>query len=138
MGSTSVTIKDIAKLLGISKSTVSRALSEHSDVNQETRKKVMEIAQKLNYQPNVLALNLKQQRTHTIGVIIPETVNRFFAKAIGGIQRVANQSGYNVMICQSNESYITERNNLQSLLATHVDGILVSVSSETDRTDHFD
>lgn len=138
MGSTSVTIKDIAKLLGISKSTVSRALSEHTDVNMETRKKVLEIAQKLNYQPNVLALNLKQQRTNTIGVVIPETVNRFFAKAIGGIQRVANQAGYNVMICQSNESYVTERNNLQSLVGAHVDGILVSVSSETDRTDHFD
>ena len=98
MSSTSVTIKDIAKILGISKSTVSRALSEHTDVNQETRKKIIEVAQQLNYQPNALALNLKQQRTNTIGVIIPETVNRFFAKAIGGIQRVANLAGYNVMI----------------------------------------
>lgn len=138
MSSNSITIKDIAKLLGISKSTVSRALSEHSDVNKETREKVLEVAKKLYYQPNVLALNLKQQRTHTIGVIIPETVNRFFAKAIGGIQRIANLAGYNVMICQSDESYVTERNNLQSLLASRVDGILVSVSSETDRTDHFD
>lgn len=138
MATESVTIKDIAKLLGISKSTVSRALSEHSDVNQETRRRVLEIAQKLNYQPNVLALNLKQQRTHTLGVIIPETVNRFFAKAIGGIQRVANLAGYHVMICQSDESYVAERKNLQGLLASRVDGILVSVSSETDRTDHFD
>lgn len=138
MASSSVTIKDIAKLLGISKSTVSRALTEHSDVNPETRKKVLEIAQKLDYHPNTLALNLKQQRTHTIGVIIPETVNRFFAKAIGGIQRIANLAGYNVMICQSDESYVTEKNNLQSLLAAHVDGILVSVSHETNQTDHFD
>jgi len=138
MSSGSVTIKDIAKILGISKSTVSRALSEHSDVNQETRKKILEVAQQLNYQPNALALNLKQQRTNTIGVIIPETVNRFFAKAIGGIQRVANLAGYNVMICQSDESYITEKNNLRSLIASHVDGVIISVSSETDRTDHFD
>ncbi len=138
MSSSSVTIKDIAKILGISKSTVSRALSEHSDVNQETRKKILEVAQQLNYQPNALALNLKQQRTNTIGVIIPETVNRFFAKAIGGIQRVANLAGYNVMICQSDESYITEKNNLRSLIASHVDGVIISVSSETDRTDHFD
>jgi DNA-binding LacI/PurR family transcriptional regulator len=138
MSSRSVTIKDIAKILGISKSTVSRALSEHSDVNQETRKKILEVAQQLNYQPNALALNLKQQRTNTIGVIIPETVNRFFAKAIGGIQRVANLAGYNVMICQSDESYITEKNNLRSLIASHVDGVIISVSSETDRTDHFD
>src|SRR5882762_2399660 len=98
MDKESVTIKDIAKILGLSKSTVSRALSEHSDVNQLTRKKILEVAQKLNYQPNTIALNLKQQRTNTIGVIIPETVNRFFAKAIGGIQRVANMAGYNVVI----------------------------------------
>lgn len=132
-----VTIKDIAKLLKLSKSTVSRALSEHADVNQETRQRVMETARKLNYQPNVIALHLKQQRTQTIGVIIPETVNRFFAKAIGGIQRVANLSGYNVMICQSDESYVAEKNNLRSLIASRVDGILISVSDETDRTDHF-
>jgi DNA-binding LacI/PurR family transcriptional regulator len=138
MSSSSVTIKDIARMLGISKSTVSRALSEHSDVNAETRQKVLEVARQLNYSPNAIALNLKQQRTNTIGVIIPETVNRFFAKAIGGIQRIANLAGYNVMICQSDESYVTEKNNLQSLIAAHVDGVIISVSSETDRTDHFD
>jgi len=138
MGTDSITIKDIAKLLGISKSTVSRALSEHSDVNLETKKKVLEIAQKLNYQPNALALNLKQQRTHTIGVLIPETVNHFFVKAIGGIQRVANLAGYNVMTCQSDESFVTERNNLQSLLVTRVDGILISVATGTETTEHFD
>jgi DNA-binding LacI/PurR family transcriptional regulator len=137
MNPASVTIKDIAKLLGISKSTVSRALSEHHDVNVETRKRILEVAHKLNYQPNTIALNLKQQRTNTIGVIIPETVNRFFAKAIGGIQRVANIAGYNVMICQSDESVLTEKNNLRSLIGAHVDGILISVSGETDRTDHF-
>jgi DNA-binding LacI/PurR family transcriptional regulator len=137
MSTESVTIKDIAKLLGISKSTVSRALSEHSDVNQETRKKVLEVAHKLNYQPNALAINLKQQRTHTIGVIIPETVNHFFVKAIGGIQRVANLAGYNVMTCQSDESYITERNNLQTLVTSRVDGMLISISTGTQKTDHF-
>lgn len=124
-------------MLGISKSTVSRALTEHSDVNAETRKTILEIAQRLNYQPNTLAVALKQQRTNTIGVIIPETVNRFFAKAVGGIQRVANIAGYNVMICQSNESFITEKNNLQSLINARVDGILISVSGETNCTDHF-
>jgi len=138
MSSNSVTIKDIAKMLGISKSTVSRALSEHSDVNAETRQRVLDVAHKLSYFPNTLALNLKQQRTNTIGVIIPETVNQFFAKAIGGIQRIANLAGYNVVICQSDESFITERNNLQSLIAAHVDGLIISVSSETDTNDHFD
>jgi DNA-binding LacI/PurR family transcriptional regulator len=138
MSNSSVTIKDIAKLLGISKSTVSRALSEHSDVNPETRKKILEVAQKMNYQPNTIALNLKQQRTNTIGVIIPETMNRFFSKATAGIQRIANLAGYNIIICQSDESLLAEKNNLRSLIAARVDGILISVSEETDSTDHFD
>lgn len=138
MNNESVTIKDIAKLLGISKSTVSRALSEHSDVNIETRKKILEVAQKLNYQPNTIALNLKQQRTNTIGIIIPETMNRFFSKAIAGIQRIANLAGYNIIICQSDESLVAEKNNLRSLIGARVDGILISVSEETDNGDHFD
>lgn len=138
MNNRSVTIKDIARLLGISKSTVSRALSEHSDVNAETRKKVLAIARELQYQPNSIALNLKQQRTNTIGVLIPETGNPFFSRAVSGIQKTANAAGYNVMVCQSNESYDTEKSNLQSLIATHVDGLLVSISRETDRTDHFE
>jgi len=138
MNNDSVTIKDIAKLLGISKSTVSRALSEHSDVNAETRKKILEVAQKMNYQPNTIALNLKQQRTNTIGVIIPETMNRFFSKATAGIQRIANLAGYNIIICQSDESLLAEKNNLRSLVGARVDGILISVSEETDTKDHFD
>jgi DNA-binding LacI/PurR family transcriptional regulator len=138
MSNESVTIKDIAKMLGISKSTVSRALSEHSDVNTETRKKILEVAQKLNYQPNTIALNLKQQRTNTIGVIIPETMNRFFSKATAGIQRIANLAGYNIIICQSDESLLSEKNNLRSLIAARVDGVLISVSEETDHNDHFD
>jgi len=137
MKSSSITIKDIAKMLGISKSTVSRALTEHSDVNAETRKEILEIAQRLNYQPNTLAVALKQQRTNTIGVIIPETVNHFFAKAVGGIQRVVNVGGFNVMICQSNESLMTEKNNLRTLITARVDGILISVSEETNSIDHF-
>ncbi|HYC84651.1 MAG TPA: LacI family DNA-binding transcriptional regulator [Chryseosolibacter sp.] len=137
MSATSVTIKDIAKLLGVSKSTVSRALCEHNDVNADTRRKIVELARKLNYQPNTIALHLKQQRTNTIGVIIPETVNRFFAKAIAGIQRVATIAGYNVMICQSDESLLMEKKNLQSLLIARVDGILISVSGETEKGDHL-
>lgn len=137
MRSASVTIKDIAKMLGISKSTVSRALTEHSDVNPETRRAVLDIAQRLNYQPNSLALAFKQQRTNTLGVIIPETVNRFFAEAVGGIQHVANSNGFNVMICQSNESFFTEKNNLKSLVNARVDGVMISVSRETDSIEHF-
>jgi DNA-binding LacI/PurR family transcriptional regulator len=137
MSKSAATIRDIAKMLGVSKSTVSRALNNHYDVNPETAKKIRELASQIDYQPNLLAQHLKQQRTNTIGVIIPETVNRFFAKAVGGIQQAANKAGYNVMICQSDETLATERNNLHTLMASKVDGLLISVSRETDRYDHL-
>lgn len=137
MSKSEATIRDIAKLLGISKSTVSRALNNHYDVSQETSRKVHELAAKIDYHPNLLAQHLKLQRTNTIGVIIPETVNRFFAKAVGGIQQAANNAGYNVMICQSNETLALEQTNLQTLMASKVDGLLVSVSRQTDRSEHF-
>ena len=137
MGPAPVTIKEIAKLLGISKSTVSRALQKRSDVNSETQRKVQELAEKLRYQPNAMAVNFKNRRTNTIGVIIPETANTFFSRAIGGIQKIATSAGYNVVVCQSNECYNTERNTLLSLISNHVDGVLISVSKETENTDHF-
>ena len=137
MSKSAATIRDIALILGISKSTVSRALNDHFDVKPETARKVRELAAQIDYHPNLLAQHLKQKRTNTIGVVIPETVNRFFAKAIGGIQEVANKAGYNVMICQSNESLALERNNLQTLMASKVDGLLISVSRETNLHDHL-
>lgn len=132
-----VTIKDIARMLGISKSTVSRALSGRSDIHPDTKNKILELAGELHYEPNTLAINLKQQRTNTMGVIIPETSNRFFARAVGGIQEVADMAGINVMICQSNESYMSEKKVLHSLISSRVDGLLVSISRETDSSDHF-
>ncbi len=129
--SNTVTIKDIAKKLGISTSTVSRALTGHSDVNPKTKEAVLELAQQLDYQPNSIALSLRKKQTHIIGVIIPETVNRFFSKAIGGIQDEASRHGYNIMVCQSNESQQIEHNNIQTLLNSLVDGIIISVSRET-------
>ncbi len=124
-------------MLGLSKSTISRALIGRSDIHPETKNKILELAKQLKYEPNSLAINLKQQKTNTIGVIIPETINRFFARSVGGIQRVADMAGMNVMICQSNESYIAEKNNLHSLLSSRVDGLLVAISRETDNSDHF-
>lgn len=132
-----VTIKDIARASGVSKSTVSRVLCGRNDVHPDTKQNVLAIAREMNYEPNSLALNLKHQKTNTIGVIVPETINRFFAQAIGGIQTRAEMAGMNVMICQSNESRIIEKKNLQSLLASHVDGLVVSISHETDNSDHF-
>jgi DNA-binding LacI/PurR family transcriptional regulator len=131
------TIRDIAKTLGVSKSTVSRALNNRYDVNQETAQRVRELAAKMDYHPNLLAQHFKQQRTNTIGVLIPEIINRFCAKNLSGIQEAANRAGYNVMICQSNETLAIEQSNLQSLMASKVDGLLISVSRETNHYDHL-
>ncbi len=132
-----VTIKDIARELKISPSTVSRALKNHPDISEETKRAVNDLAQKLNYQPNAVALSLKQQRSSTIGVIIPEIVHYFFSSVISGIEDVAYDAGFNVIICQSNERYDRELANAKTLLANRVDGILVSVSKETKDYSHF-
>jgi LacI family transcriptional regulator len=137
MRSNQITIKDIARILGISASTVSRALSDHPDINSDTKKAVNELANKLKYQPNAVALSLKNSRSNTIGVIIPEIVHFFFSSVISGIEDVAWQKGYTVIICQSNESYEREVANASALLSHRVDGILVSVSKGTNTFDHL-
>lgn len=137
MTSGPVTIKDLARELKISASTVSRALKNHPDISEETKKAVNELAQKLNYQPNAVALSLKQRRSNTLGVIIPEIVHFFFSSVISGIEDVAYDAGFNVIICQSNERYDREVANTKTLLANRVDGILVSVSKETKDFAHL-
>jgi len=137
MKSAPITIKDIARELNISPSTVSRALKNHPDISAETKVAVNELASKLNYQPNAVALSLKQRRSNTIGVIIPEIVHFFFSSVISGIEDVAYEAGFNVIICQSNEKYDREVINTRTLLANRVDGILVSISKETQNFDHF-
>lgn len=132
-----VTIKDIARELKISPSTVSRALKNHPDISEETKRAVNDLAQKLNYQPNAVALSLKQQRSSTIGVIIPEIVHYFFSSVISGIEDVAYDAGFNVIICQSNERYDREMANAKTLLANRVDGVLVSISKETKDYGHL-
>jgi len=132
-----VTIKDLARELKISASTVSRALKNHPDISEETKRAVKELAEKLNYQPNAVALSLKQQRSNTIGVIIPEIVHYFFSSVISGIEDVAYDAGFNVIICQSNERYEREVANAKTLLASRVDGVLVSISKETADYKHF-
>ncbi|QNF34126.1 LacI family DNA-binding transcriptional regulator [Adhaeribacter swui] len=132
-----VTIKDIAQQLQISVSTVSRALRGSPDINSETKKAVLDLAAELDYQPNSIALSLVKRRTNILGVIIPDIAVQFFASAISGIQEVASAAGFNVMICQSNESEQTEANNIQALLSSRVAGIIVSVSGNTTNTNHF-
>ena len=137
MRSNQITIKDIARILGISPSTVSRALKDHPDINTDTKKAVNDLAEKLKYRPNAVALSLKSSRSYTIGVIIPEIVHYFFSSVISGIEDVASQKGFTVIICQSNESYHREVANARTLLSHRVDGVLVSISKETQVFDHL-
>lgn len=132
-----VTIKDIARELGISPSTVSKALKGHPDISPETKKAVRELVEKWNYKPDPIALSLKSGLSKTIGVIVPEIVHYFFSTVISGIEDLAYDSGYHVMFCQSNESYEREVKAVDTLLSSRVDGILVSLSKETSNYDHF-
>lgn len=130
-------INDIAKALGVSASTVSRALKDHPDISEETREKVKAFAEKVNYRPNALALSLKRQHSNTIGIVIPEIVHHFFSSIISGIEDVAYSEGYRVMICQSNEDSLREEINVQALMDHRVDGMLVSISKSTQDFSHF-
>lgn len=132
-----VTIVDIAHELGISKSTVSRALRGHTDIHAGTRQMVLDLAQQLEYQPNPLANALLKSRTNTVGIIVPEFRHYFFPATIIGAQEVLSAAGYNVMICQSDESYETEVANVKALMSSRVDGLLVSLTSQTNNFDHF-
>lgn len=131
------TIKDIAKKLNISVSTVSRALRGLPDVNDETRKSVEDLAKKLDYHPNAVATSLVKSKTYTVGVSIPNFVIHFYSSAIVGIQDVLFPAGYNIMVCQSNESYEHEVKNVQTLVNSRVDGLIVSQSLGTQDLRHF-
>ncbi len=131
------TIIDIAQELGVSNSTVSRALHGHPDISPNTRKAILEKAQELDYQPNQLAHSLVKNRTETVGILVPEFMTQFFPNIIVGAQKVLTQAGYHLIIMQSDESYETEVSNTKALLANRVDGLLVSMSHETNNYDHF-
>lgn len=126
-----ITINDLARELGISKSTVSRALTDHPNVHPETKRRVKEIAQFYDYQPNMLARSLIQRKTNHLGVVIPDIERPFFASIVSGIQRVAFQAGYRIIITQSNESAEEEIANIEALVLSRVDGLLVCHTRET-------
>ncbi|MEM6522392.1 MAG: LacI family DNA-binding transcriptional regulator [Bacteroidota bacterium] len=138
MKSSQVTIKDIARELGISPSTVSRALKDHPDISPETKKLVSELAEKLNYQPNSIALSLRHSKSNTIGVVIPQVVHWFFSTVISGVEDIAYGAGYSVIVSQSNESYEKEVRDVKALFNNRVDGILVSMSKDTTDYGHFE
>jgi len=131
------TIIDIAKKLQISPSTVSRALSDHPDIKDETKERVRKVAKELRYSPNPIAQSLKSSRTTTIGVIVPEIKHDFFSSAISGIEEVAYQSGYRIIVCQSNESFEREVVNTNLLMHHRVSGVIVSISQNTKSSEHF-
>jgi DNA-binding LacI/PurR family transcriptional regulator len=132
-----VTIKDIANELGISPSTVSKALKGHRDISNATKLSVKALADKWNYKPDQVALSLKSGSSKIIGVIVPEIVHYFFSTVISGIEDLAFDSGYHVMFCQSSELYSREVKAVDTLLSSRVDGILVSMSKLTESFDHF-
>lgn len=131
------TIKDIARELNVSSSTVSRALKDYPGISDETKRKVKELADKLNYRPNAIALSLRKSRSFTIGVIIPEVVHFFFSTVISGIEEVAFSRGYNVILTQTNEKLAREKSSVETMLSNQIDGFLVSFSKETKDFSHF-
>ncbi len=137
MSRENITIKDIARELGISPSTVSRALKDHPDISQATRDAVNELAERWNYRPNPIALSLKSGSSKTIGVIIPDVVHYFFSTVISGIEDVVYQRDYNMFLCQSNEMWEHEVKNIKTLLSSRVDGILASVAKTTTDFGHY-
>jgi LacI family transcriptional regulator len=132
-----VTIKDIARELNVSSSTVSRALKEYPGISDETKRKVRELADKMNYRPNAIALSLRKSRSFTIGVIIPEVVHFFFSTVISGIEEVAFARGYKVILTQTNEKLVREKSSIDTMLSNQIDGVLVSFSKETTNFEHF-
>lgn len=137
MGKENITIKDIARELGISPSTVSRALKDHPDISQATRDAVNELAERWNYRPNPIALSLKSGSSKTIGVIIPDVVHYFFSTVISGIEDIVYQRDYNMILCQSNELWEHEVKNIRTLLSSRVDGILASLAKSTADFSHY-
>ncbi len=132
-----ITIKDIARELGISPSTVSRALADNPLVKKSTKESVKSLAEKYKYEPNYTALSLRSNKTSTIGVIIPQLVHEFFASVIRGIEDFAYSNDYNVIICSTHENHEREVIDAQALLSGKVDGLLACISRDTKNFDHF-
>jgi LacI family transcriptional regulator len=132
-----VTLKQIAKELDVSISTVSKSLRDSSEISEDTRKKVQAFAKLYNYKPNNIALSLKNRKTKTICIIIPEIIHHFFATVISGVEHVANKKGYNVIVCLSDESFDKEVINMEMLANGSIDGFIMSLSKETQQKRDF-
>ena len=137
MNKPQITIKDIARALNVSPSTVSRALKDNPDISRETRDLIHAYAREHNYKPNVLAVNLRSSRSNTIGVIVPQLVHHFFSCVLSGIETAAAKAGYNIIVAQSNESYEQEVKIVHSFLAARVCGVIASLAKNTEQYDHY-
>ncbi|SFZ93235.1 LacI family transcriptional regulator [Flaviramulus basaltis] len=126
-----ITLKQIARELDVSISTVSKALSGSKEISEDTTQKIQAFAKLYNYRPNNIALSLKNRKTKTIGILIPEIVHHFFSTVIRGIELVANKRGYNVIVGLSNESFTKEIINMEMLANGSIDGFILSISKET-------
>lgn len=133
-----VTIKDIARSLNISISTVSRALRGMPEIHPDTRQAVIRLAEELDYQPNQLAKNLAKSRTRTIGVIVPNLSYYFFSSLLNSIEEAAVQAGYSLLICQSNESSLREKMHIQNLMRSQVEGFIISLPRDTSNCEHVE
>lgn len=132
-----ITLKQIAKELEVSISTVSKALKDSPEISDDTKQKIQAFAKLYNYRPNNIALSLKNRKTNTIGIIIPEIVHHFFSKVIRGVELIANQRGYNVIIGLSNESFSKEVINMEMLANGSIDGFIISISKETQQLQDY-
>ncbi len=137
MKTSPITIKDIAKLVGVSVSTVSRALKDHPDISQETKDAIKSVAASLHYRPSQVAVSLRLKKSKVIAVLLPKIYSFFFPTVVNGIEEVANQYGYHLMILQSNESYLKEVENTNILLTNNIAGVLAAVSRQTKDFQHF-
>ncbi|MGJ8736096.1 LacI family DNA-binding transcriptional regulator [Zobellia laminariae] len=132
-----ITLKQIARELGVSISTVSKSLKDSDEISTDTKQKVQAFAKLYNYRPNNIALSLKNRRTKNIGVVIPDIVHHFFTTVFRGIEKYANEHGYNVVVCVSDESYEKEVFNMELLANGSIDGFIMSVSAETQQKNDF-
>lgn len=132
-----ITLKEIAKKLNVSISTVSKALKDSPEISEKTKEMVTAYAKEYNYRPNNIALSLKSQRTKNIGVIVPEIVHHFFSSVINGVERAAVEKGYNVIVCLSDESFEKEVINMQMLANGSIDGFIMSLAKGTQEKGDF-
>ena len=133
-----ITIYDLAKELKLHPATISRALKDHHAINKNTKKKIVDMAEEMGYRSNTFASNLRKKKTNTIGVIIPRLNSHFVSSVLAAMEKVSNDSGYNIIISQSMESVGKEIVNAKTMFDNRVDGLLVSLAYDTDNIDHFD